>query len=341
MANDAYTEWRQDLERRANAAIGPFIADNPAYTVDATQPDYRGGTNIATFGTRDGEPVVYKYFGGRERWRNELYCLQMLRSTGHVPEVLASPEHLIVMARLRGGALGAEALEAEDVSRLSRQVGHALAAISMTEATPAADGYSPRDFACISWGGDLRAVVERYVRLCRGVQEAVPAYQTPFFTESLDLVQGRAQMLTEGPPALFHDDVWNMAVDGDTFVGFFDLEMCRYGPQHAQLGCALSLCSPAEWHHYALDWSSCLDGYGDGAGCELTEDDHVSILAMGHFYHHIRACRWGQWDGDPAETAHMGASAAAAEHHLDAMRRMRAVVEEWADLRPWFPSRAT
>ncbi|MBT3265961.1 hypothetical protein HN371_02355 [Candidatus Poribacteria bacterium] len=337
MPNRAYMEWRQDLERRANATIGPLIAENPGYAVDAVQPEYRGGTNIATFGTRGGEAVVYKYFGGRDRWRNELYCLEALASTGHVPKVLASRDHLIVMTCLRGSGFGWGDLDAAGVRTLSQRIGHAFGVIVTTHAPPASDGYSPADFACIPWGRDLAGVIARYVALCRGVQETLPAFQTPFFTASLDLVESRADELTTGSPTLFHDDVWNMSVDGDAFVGFFDFEMCRQGPDHAQLGCALALCSPDE-HDYGLDWGSCLRGYEDATGRHLGEDDHVSILAMGHFYHHSRMCRWGAWDGDLQAADHMRASAAAAGRHLDAMRRMSGVVEGWADLHQWFPT---
>jgi len=333
-------DWRIELEKQSNAALETFVTKNPKFSVNPTQPAYRGGTNFITFGHYDLKPIVFKYFVRNYRWQNEYFCLRYFAKTGYVPRILAVvPEQLIVMTRLLGQGLGQEDLSSQSVQQVSYQIGQALAAFAQTPLPEVESGYSPvSDFKCMEWGTDLREVLKRYLMLCRAVQEVIPTYQTPFFTKSLTLVESQIDVISKQPRILFHEDIRNMIAHRGTFVGFYDLEMCRLGTEAMQLGVAVRLCKKQEWHSYCLDWKRFIDGYQRVIERELAEEDFLSILAMSHFYHHIRVCRWAQWDGDPTQEHHMRASSDYADAHLEDMRAACEVLRDWVNLSRWFPS---
>ena len=345
------------LERKSNAALETVITKNPKYSIDAAQSQYRGGTNLVTFGHYDQQPIVFKYFPHKTnyRWQNEYFCLRHFAKTGYVPRILAVvPERLIVMTRLPGHNFGGVALtkqlSPEQRKQVGYEIGQALAVFVQTSLPEVKSGYSPvSDFKCIEWGEDLRKVLKRYLLLCQGVQEVIDEYQTPFFTESLMLVESQIDVIDKQPHILFHEDIGNLNIYQGVFQGFYDFEMCslrspttssygRLGTEAMQLGVAIALCSPSWLDDGCLHWGSLLEGYQSTTGRELSCEDYLSILAMSHFYHHIRVCRWGMWDGDPTQEHHMRASADDAEVHLEGMREACEVLKDWVNLRRWFPS---
>ncbi len=87
---------------------------------------------------------------------------------------------------------------------------------------------------------------------------------------------------------LFHEDIFNMTVRHGEFQGFYDLEMCRQGTESMQLGVVVDLCEKGK-----LDWASIQSGYEAEVGRRLEKPELLSVLAMNHFYHWIRICRWG------------------------------------------------
>jgi len=105
-----------------------------------------------------------------------------------------------------------------------------------------------------------------------------------------------------------------MTVAGDRFVGFYDLEMCRLGTEAMQLGVGLRLCAAGP-----LSWPQLLAGYGSQTGQRLEARDVSAALAMHHFYHWVRICRWGTWDGHPDAGGHRAAAADYVERHRGEM----------------------
>lgn len=325
------------LLEQAEFAVEQYAAEHPEYRVDSEQPDYRGGTNRIILGHRGSEPVVFKYFVTRSRWANELFCLRHFQPAGIVPAVLdVVPERLIVMERLGGSdglaEVAAGAVSAGPARELSRQIGQALGKIANTPLPVAVEGYSPLcDFTGLKWFPRPNRMLEYYLAACRRIQSVIPAYADPFCTASLSLLSAQAPHVDSERQILFHEDIWNLRVQAGQFVGFYDLEMCRPGTESMQLGVALELCGPDR-----LDWSHLQRGYETEVGRVLDESDLLAALAMNHFYHWIRICRWGEWNGDPEETVHRDTAARDAGHYLTRMKAACHVIGRHIDLRERF-----
>jgi len=332
-------DWRVELAQRSDACIARFMETNPGYTVNAVQPEGRGGTNLITFGSCRGQPVAYKFFVTPGRWANEYFCLNHFARTGLVPKVLDSVENtLMVMTRLPGQDIWIELadgkLGSERVGDLSAQVGKAIGGLAMVPVPPVGTGYSPiRDFREIRWGTDLSETVGWYQAAGRRARESAEVYRVPFFSESLGFLERELPRLPEWRRVLFHEDIWNQRVEDGVFRGFYDFEMCRLGTEEMQLGVAVDLCGPGK-----LAWDRLTEGYEGTTGRTLSADDYLAVLAMEHFYHLIRICRWGGWDGGPDNAAGMNESVAEAATYLSRMRDACRTLARRVDLARWFPS---
>lgn len=86
----------------------------------------------------------------------------------------------------------------------------------------------------------------------------MPAYQTPFFTESLTFAEQQIRFIDQQPRILFHEDIPNLCIAQGRFQGFYDLEMGRVGTEALQLGVALDLCHNQQSDEEWLVWSSFL-----------------------------------------------------------------------------------
>jgi hypothetical protein len=327
------SRWLAEAER----VVTELVAHDPAYTVDVVQPAYRGGTNCVTFGSRDGERVVFKYFVSERRWQNEDFCLQHFAATGHVPRIVeAVPPRLLVLSHLLGHDLDVAGLTEAELRLLSREIGQALADLVRTPLPRAADGRSPvHDFDLLPWGEDLRAVLEGYLGKCRRIQRGIPAFRDPFCARSLALLETQLPVINGQRRVLFHEDISNMRVEGARFRGFYDLEMCRLGTESMQLGVVLGLCAQDN-----LDWPALLAGFESRTGRRHVDEDVMSILAMQHLYHWIRICRWGEWDGDPDAADLRRASEADAAWHQQKMREACLVLRRTAPVAAWFGATA-
>ncbi|MEK7477200.1 MAG: hypothetical protein AAB152_16360 [Candidatus Coatesbacteria bacterium] len=332
-------DWRAELVIRSDACIARFIEKNPGYAVDAVQPEYRGGTNMVTFGTFRAQPVVFKHYYDSSRWANELFCLNHFAHTGLVPRVLASVENvLIVMARLRGqdiwAALADGKVGPERVGELSAGIGMAIGGLVLVPVPPAGAGYSPvRDFRVIKCSPDPANTVRWYLAAGRRARESAEVYRVPFFAESLALLERELSRIPGRRWVLFHEDISNQRVEDGVFRGFYDLEMCRPGTEEMQLGVAVDLCGPGR-----LDWDRLIAGYEETVHRTLSADQYLAILAMEHFYHLIRICRWGNWDGSPGNVSGMNESVAESATHLSQMKEACRTLAHRIDLAEWFPS---
>ena len=315
---------------QSDAAIAAFTSGHPECGVDTDQPAYRGGTNRVTFGRVGDRLIVFKYFVTPDRYANELACLRHIGPTGLVPEVLATSERLIVMSRLAG--TGLHTVSPPDAPALSEQIGRALGRLGrLALPEPAASsGYSPaRDFTAILWGRDVHAALRAYIDRSRNVLDVLPRDLVPFFGASLDLVESHADWVAAQRPILFHEDVHNLTVAGGRFVGFYDLEMCRLGTEAMQLGVALRLCAAGP-----LSWPRLLGGYERQTGRQLDPRDATAALAMHHFYHWIRICRWGLWDGSASAGDYRAAAITYAERHRGEMEFATRLTDGWREAFP-------
>jgi hypothetical protein len=249
----------------------------------------------------------------------------------------AAPDRLLVLERFGGsdglGAVSEGSASAAQVQELSRQIGRALGKIASTPLPAPAAGYSPlRDFTGLAWSPCQSWMLARYLTTCRRIQTVIPAYTDPFCDASLALLASQVEQVDHQRHIFFHEDIWNLRVDATRFLGFYDLEMCRLGTESMQLGVAVELCGPGR-----LEWGHLQRGYEAEVGRSLEDANLLAVLAMNHFYHWIRVCGWGEWDGDPAHTDHRRASTEDADHYITRMKAACAVLAQHAALSAWFP----
>ena len=280
-------EKRKAFEHTAHRAIEQFASEHPLYRVDVEQSNYRGGTNYILYGHAAEQPVVFKYFVRPARWQNELYCLRHFQLTGFVPRIFEIvPEQMIVMARLPNEYLVIEDPSSPVVQKLSHEVGLALAALAQFPLPDTLDADSPvLNFSMIDWGNNLADVIQHYLDWGQRAIAETPACQDPYLAHALTLIESQRDHVAGQTHILFHEDISNFAQVEGTFQGFYDLEMCRLGCEAMQLGVALDLCGRGRLH-----WSSLRQGYEQGLGYTLRDDDLQAILPMQHFYHLIRIC---------------------------------------------------
>jgi hypothetical protein len=327
-------EWKDVLVQRSDAIIADFIRTHPDYSVDPEQPDYRGGTNCATMAHRGSEAIVFKYFDAPDRYRNELFCLRHFAATELAPAVLdVVPEKLIAMTRLRSDGRALQSLDRSTVKSVSREIGDALAKFMSVPLIRPAEGYWPvTDYTPIVWGKSPRESIMIYLDISRSVQSTLAEFRTPFFTESLRLIEAHVDVIAAQREVLWHEDIGNLMVCDGGFTGFYDFEMCRGGTEAMQLGVALGLC----FHH--TSWPDLLDAYEQRAERKLDTRGLLSVLAMQHFYHWIRVCRWGGWDGNSGQREHCEAAIEGREHFRQAMIAGCRLMQEYVDVRAWFKS---
>jgi hypothetical protein len=329
---------RETFTAQAQIDLDAFLHAHPQFSMDNVQPTYRGGTNYITLGHCGEQPIVFKSFIRTYRWAHELFCLRHFAPTGVVPQILAVvPEQLIVMTRWADNNAEIPWTLVQR-AQLSEQIGQAVATLVQWPLPNAAtQPAAASEFEQFVWREDVEQIARRCVALCRQIQRVLPRYQTDFFTASLDFVEAQIDYVAQQPRLLFHEDISNFSVDQGQFQGFYDLEMMRIGTEPMQLGVVVDLICPHWREDEWLVWPSFLQGYQAASHRSLTERDFQAILAMNHFYYHIRLCRWGKWDGDPAQTGNLAFATKMAEPYFKAMQRACANLRGWVDVDKWFP----
>ncbi len=241
----------------ARERIGQWIIDYPELQLWDKIPR-QGATNQVFYGTRAGEPIVFKFFPRKVRKWQEEHALQALAASGVVPRLYPYPsEEILVMQRLSGQMLykAEKALTGEAWTKLYRQVGAGLARLVQYAAQPAdgkvANPYAIDHHMYAFWASSFE---EYFDEILTTAQSALIRHQIhePVLHESVrSLLAARSEVLAY--PVFMHvDDVHgaNMLVDGDQFQGFIDFEMSRLGNQLYLLGAALQwscLDNPAQW----------------------------------------------------------------------------------------------
>ena len=328
---------RASFTTQAQMALATFVEEHPQFSIDEEQPAYRGGTNYVTLGHCGQQPVIFKSFIRPYRWAHEYFCLQHFAGTGYVPQILAVvPETLIVMERLLDDH---RELDRTQRTAVSHQLGQAVATL-VHWPLPTADQQPDvtSEFEHFAWRTDVDATIRDCVALCRQIQRRLPLYQSDFFTASLDLVEAQIGTIAAQPRILFHEDISNFSVYQGEFQGFYDLEMVRVGTEALQLGVVVDLIQPHWREEEWLVWAAFLQGYQERSGRSFSATDFQAILAMNHFYYHIRLCRWGKWNGDPAQTSNLEFATKMAAPYFKAMKRACRNLRQWVDLERWFPN---
>jgi len=295
--------WSDELRARAIADLPRLAQRHPDLQIDVAHAHV--ATNWTAVGTTRGARMVVKHFAQRERWLNEVACLRHLASTGTVPAVIDGDcEPFLVGEHLAGedATAGYRAVQDDGAAlqALSAAIGMAQGRLAATPLPLPGPGYCPvRDFSVMVWHPDPQQMLIRYLDTCQRIVRVLPAYGEGIFQASLALVGAQLPSIGMRRRCLYHEDISNLKVDRGRFTGFFDLEMCRAGTDLMQLGVGLQCCGPGR-----LSWPAFKQGFEHGSGQILSSADLQSAIAMFHLYAWIRICRWGWWDGDPAQLGH-------------------------------------
>lgn len=329
---------RQIFHAEANQVVKAFTLEHSEFDVYKEQPNYRGGTNCISFGTLDGEEIVYKYFCTEGRYQHELACLKHFAHIGLIPKILHTEHRLIVMTRLPGASisrtLSDPTLTDKERSQISQSFGNGVGQLTMIPLPEQNEGYSILTDMDINvpWGLDLKQVIHRYLQFSYQALKSVPAYTDSLFAESTHFLEAQTESVTEAKKILYHEDIGNTMVNRTELVGFFDLEMCRFGSEHMQIGLMLETGT-----NNRLNWHSVLEGYQTTVGRTLNDDDLYASLAMCHFYHHQRA-----WDEhQDTEEQKIQSAQESAPEILQYLRKSCLLWKEHIDLSKWFPSMYT
>ena len=123
--NNAYPQIR------AEAALSSLIEENPGCTVNKDEHKWIVGTGFVTFGTFEGQPVVFKYCDWQPHKERQEEALRLFASTGLVPKLYpVDSNSILVMERLRGSTLYVveQRLEPYQMRRVYHQLGQAVPA---------------------------------------------------------------------------------------------------------------------------------------------------------------------------------------------------------------------
>lgn len=326
---------RQIFHAEADHVIKTFTLEHSGFQVYEEQPNYRGGTNCISFGTLNGEEIVYKYFCTEGRYQHELACLNHFAHTGLVPKVLHTEHRLIVMSRLIGASisrtLSDPTLTDEERSQISQSFGKGVGQLTMVSLPEQDGGYSILSDMDISvpWSLDLKQVIQRYLNFSYQALQSVPNYADPLFAESIRFLEAQTASITHAKKILYHEDIGNTMISRTALIGFFDLEMCRFGSEHMQIGLMLET-----GINNRLNWHSVLEGYQTAVNRTLNDNDLYASLAMCHFYYHQRA-----WDENrDTEKQKIQSATENAPRILQNLRESCLLWKEHIDLSKWFPS---
>ncbi len=274
--------WRVELQKRAEAVLAAFVEANPEYTVDAEQPECRGGTNFITFGACRGRPVVYKRFDWLPRKLQEEKALRLFAPTGLVPRLYpVESDSMLVMERLMGSTLteAHEDLPPEVIEGTYYQLGGAIGRIvefapggksdeSEESLPPPEKGY---EYYCRTGVGNLFDTVTKSATKILAEQDVPKA---DVLKESLALLQQNRDGILSYPNFIQMDDFHshNIIVDGSELRGFIDLEMTRYGNEVLLLAAAVGMTLEKP-----LLWAALRRGYEDYRGKPI--DSQTMFLA--------------------------------------------------------------
>ena len=260
--------WRIKRQKRAEACLAEFLAGNPDYSVDDSQPAGRGGTNFITFGAFRDEPVVYKHFDFLPRKQQEETALRSYRATGLVPKLYpVASEEMLVMERFVGITLteAEETLAQNQIEQLHYELGRALAHMVSIMPRVSSDGRNDlsaqRGFdyefycqACV--GALLDHVTEQGAQILE--RHDVP--EKELLEVSLASLRQNREALLSAPSFLQIDDFHshNIIVEGPRLKGFIDLEMTRHGNEILLLAPAMVMNMKKP-----MLWTSLRRGYED------------------------------------------------------------------------------
>jgi hypothetical protein len=295
-----------DRQKRADAALALLIEENPGCTVNEDGHEWMVGTNCVTFGTFEGQPVVFKYCDWQPRKEHEEIALRLFAPSELIPKLYPiKSDSVLVMERLRGSTLHniEQQLELSQLPQLYYQLGQAVA--KLVEAAPGSQSGGRRDlsaklgfdyqFYCQADIGSLfDTVTERAAKIL--TEKDVP--DKSVLGMSLSALRRNRDAILAYPTFVQMDDFHtsNIMVDGTELTGFIDLEMTRYGNEVLVLAAVLAMMQngrPERW-----DWIR--RGYEDGQG-EPIDDDLLFLACIAAPFSQWTRFMWYWGTDDPPQ----------------------------------------
>jgi hypothetical protein len=289
--------WARQFTEEALAKVDAFIAACPEYTRRGVEQPGQGSTNRVVFARRGGELVVFKVFCEVERRARESFGLRHWRETGLVPHLIHDDNsRLLVMSHVPGVYLsqarrhsGAAAWRAS-----CRETGRAVGALTRVAlATADREAFESRFYRDTP---TLATYLGRILKLGRSINDRDPDFRGDYWRASLDCIEAELPGILAQPAVLYHQDVGNLHVEHGSFMGFFDLEMCRVGCATMQLGSALGLLLDDRG---AGGWPPFREGWETATGRPLGDADLRAARAARLLLEWRVISRYMSYDGTP------------------------------------------
>ncbi len=266
---------RGERRERADAALAQLVAANPGCSPEADPAAWVLGTNLVTYGSIRGRPVVFKYYDWPPRKDQEERALRLYAPTGLVPALYPlQSDTVLVMERLRGRPLTLAEPDADPelLAQVYYSLGRAMARI--VQVAPGSTcaglaGLSAKpgfDYAYYC-RADLGALYDTVTTRAAEVLATGDVPHRASLAASLASLRDHRCAILAPPPFVQMDDFHasNIIVHGPTLSGFVDLEMTRCGNEVTLLGAALAMAGTGR----AERWVWMRRGYEDHRGSPI------------------------------------------------------------------------
>lgn len=315
LAHDPFT-------RDAYSRVRAYIAGHPEITLDGVEQPAQGATNRVIFARRKDDRVVFKVFCEAERKARSAFAMQHWAETGLVPRLLDDMDEITLLKSHIPGRFLMSVLEVEGDQAWPGTCQAAGIAVAALGAVPLRDadraGFEARFYGDL---GSLEAYTDRILTLGRSIVTYDPDFTDHFWSGSLDTIEAALPTILAQPRALYHQDVSNLAVQGGTFRGFFDLEMCRVGCAAMQLGAAARTFpdQPGGWAHFLAGWET-------ASGQCLTRDQRRAVAAAAQLLDWREITRFMSYDGTPG-SGYAWASPADPDAYREQIKAINALLD--------------
>ena len=296
-------DWQTQFTEAAFARVDAFTADHPEISRDRVPQPGQGATNRVIFARRGGRRgdsrgdsrLVFKVFCTPERKARETFGLRHWAETGLVPRLLYDvDDRMIVTSHIPGDYLH-ESWQTEGEAAWHAACAATGRAIATLARVPLSDtdriGFEARFYEGL---GPLEAYLSRILDLGHRIASRDPDFRDCFWKDSLDFIEQQLDAILSQPRVLYHQDAANLHVQGGSFMGCFDLEMCRVGCDAMQLGAAsgVFLGHPEGWRAFRQGWEAANDA-------PLSLQECHAAAAAGHLLAWREISRYLSYDGTP------------------------------------------
>ena len=288
-----------DRLQNARSRLGQLVLAHPELDLSAAAP-VQSATNAVLYGTRAGEPVVFKLFERAHRKLQDERMLRWLAPSGVVPRLYPYDfDDVLVMEYLPGQMMYevqaqlTAAATPTALAPLYRQVGAALAKLVAHAFTPGdnVDEWRNPHTSDPFWNTTFETFFDEVITSSQRALKAHNLAQPPLQQSLANFRAARSEILDQRT-FLHVDDVHgaNIMVDQGKFAGIFDFEMSRLGNELYLLGATLQWACLGDQRQ----WRPMLAGYESERGTPLSRETRALVKLFAPFQNWIRfSWYWG------------------------------------------------